>query len=348
MTIHVVIGPPCSGKSSFVEANAPVGIGRFDFDNIAETVAGQDVKNASPNPVADAVLAMRRGLMGWLLDVELDPPEFWLINAQPSPALIAALSARGATFHLCDPGMEECLARAIRDGRPQSVEDRIRQWYDNPPELPSTKGGQAVKTKSYDVSINETQTEGTITAYASVFGNVDSYGDVVIPGAFEETLNQWQKSGNTIPLLYGHDFKDPFSNIGGVTSAVEDAHGLKITAQLDLDNPKARQVYNLMKAKRLSQMSFAFDVVEGTWGQRDQQEVYELKKVKLYEVSVVPIGANQETSIVDVKSAVAAQLANLLDSHQRSQSISNKPPSQGAFALSALDAHLSILEKENR
>lgn len=58
MTIHVVIGPPCSGKSSFVEANAPAGIGRFDFDNIAGTVAGQDVKNASPNPVADAVLPM--------------------------------------------------------------------------------------------------------------------------------------------------------------------------------------------------------------------------------------------------------------------------------------------------
>lgn len=347
MTIHVVIGPPCSGKSSFVEANAPAGIGRFDFDNIAGTVAGQDVKNASPNPVANAVLAMRRGLMGWLLDVELDPPEFWLINAQPSPALIAALSARGATFHLCDPGMEECLARAARDGRPQSVEDRIRQWYDNPPELP-TKGGHEVKTKSYDVSIDETQTEGTITAYASVFGNVDSYGDVVIPGAFEETLGEWQKSGNTIPLLYGHDFKDPFSNIGGVTSAVEDAHGLKITAQLDLDNPKARQVYNLLKAKRLSQMSFAFDVVEGSWGEREQQEVYELKKVKLYEVSVVPIGANQETSIIDVKSVVAEELANILDSRQLTKSISNKPPKQGAFALSALDAHLSILEKENR
>lgn len=347
MTIHVVIGPPCSGKSSFVEANAPAGIGRFDFDNIAETLAGCDVTHASPNPVADAVLAMRRGLMGWLLDVELDPPEFWLINAQPSPALIAALSARGATFHLCDPGMEECLARASRDGHPHSVADRIRQWYDNPPELP-TKGGQAVKTKNYDVSINETQTEGTITAYASVFGNIDSYGDVVIPGAFAETLSQWQKAGNTIPLLYGHDFNDPFSNIGGVTSAVEDDHGLKITAQLDLDNPKAKQVYNLMKAKRLSQMSFAFDVVEGAWGKREQQEVYELHKVKLYEVSVVPIGANKETSIIDVKSAVAEQLASLVDTHQRTQSISNKPPYQGACALSALDAHLSILEKENR
>ncbi|MCW1013253.1 HK97 family phage prohead protease, partial [Streptococcus anginosus] len=69
-------------------------------------------------------------------------------------------------------------------------------------------------------------------------------------------------SGNNIPLLYGHDFADPFSNIGVVTSAVEDDHGLKIEAVLDLDNEKAAQVHRLIKERRLSQMSFAFRVLD--------------------------------------------------------------------------------------
>ena len=110
--------------------------------------------------------------------------------------------------------------------------------------------------------------EGEFTAYASVFGNKDSYGDVVMPGAFADTLAEWKDSGNTIPLLFGHNMSDPDYNIGGVKSAVEDDHGLLVTAQLDLDNPKAVQTYRLLKGRRLSQMSFAYDVLDGRESQR--------------------------------------------------------------------------------
>lgn len=153
--------------------------------------------------------------------------------------------------------------------------------------------------------------EGEFTAYASVFGNKDSYGDVVLPGAFTDTLAEWKDSGNVLPLLFGHNMSDPDYNIGGVKDAVEDDHGLLVTAQLDLDNPKAVQTYRLLKGRRLSQMSFAYDVLEGGMAQREKsggetEDVYELRKLKLYEVSTVPIGANQETSILAVKAASAA------------------------------------------
>ena len=95
--------------------------------------------------------------------------------------------------------------------------------------------------------INDTQPEGVIEAYASIFGNKDSYGDVVMPGAFTDTIAEWAASDNVLPLLYGHDFHDPYSNIGAVTSAEEDAKGLKIVAQFDMDNPKAKQVFNRAK-----------------------------------------------------------------------------------------------------
>lgn len=170
------------------------------------------------------------------------------------------------------------------------------------------------RTKNFDIRIkaagpdseaggSEELDSGEIVAYASTFGTRDSYGDVIVKGAFAETLAEWKASGNTLPLLYGHDFGDPFSNIGGITEAIEDDHGLKITARLDLDNAKAAQVYHLLKERRLSQLSFAFDVLDGSEVKADDEWSFEIRRVKLYECSIVPIGANQETSIVSVKAA---------------------------------------------
>lgn len=143
--------------------------------------------------------------------------------------------------------------------------------------------------------------EGQFTAYASVFGNIDSYGDVVIKGAFADDLKEWKASGNPIPLLWGHDMQDPFSNIGHVVDAKEDDHGLLVTGQLDLEAPKAMQVYRLLKGRRVNQMSFAYDVLERALVEKDKEYFVELKKLHLYEVSVVPIGANSETEVLEVK-----------------------------------------------
>lgn len=148
--------------------------------------------------------------------------------------------------------------------------------------------------------------DGQFEAYASVFGNVDSYGDVVMPGAFAEDLKAWAESGDFLPVLFGHNMSDPEFNIGHVLEAVEDEKGLRVRAQLDLETPKGAATYRLLKGRRISQMSFAYDVLEGAWGTKDGQDVYELRKLKVYEVSVVPIGANQETEILGVKAAAAA------------------------------------------
>ena len=308
MTIHVVMGPPASGKSTFVEQNAPPGVPRFDFTNVASTVAGIDLAHDSPQPVMDVVLAMRRGLMGWALDPETQVEELWLVNARPSDNTIAAFAAAGAVFHVLDPGEDECIARAQREGYPDGTVERIQQWYINPPVIPGEKKGGDVKLKHFKAQIKAAgdgnEAEGVFTGYASVFGNVDSYGDVIRKGAFEQSLKDWKESGNSIPVLYNHDFNDPFSNIGAVTEAVEDDHGLKVSAQLDMDNPKAAQVHRLLKAGRLSQMSFAFNVTEGGWGKAGDEEVFEIRGLKLYEVSVVTVGANQETEITDVKAAL--------------------------------------------
>ncbi|MEU1526363.1 HK97 family phage prohead protease [Nocardia rhamnosiphila] len=172
-----------------------------------------------------------------------------------------------------------------------------------------------MKTKSCAVKIKAGPdaglAEGEFIAYASVFGNKDSYGDVVQRGAFAETLKAWAAKAIPIPLLWGHNTADPDFNLGEVLDAVEDLHGLKVHARLDLESPKSAQVYRLLKSGRVSQMSFAYSVVDGEWvepvgeGKTSKDSYYSLKTLDLFEVSIVPIGANQETEILAVKAAAA-------------------------------------------
>ncbi|MGC5249502.1 HK97 family phage prohead protease [Gordonia sp. DT219] len=159
--------------------------------------------------------------------------------------------------------------------------------------------------------------EGEFIAYASVFGNRDSYGEVVQKGAFAESLAEWAKGDNPIPLLWGHNFADPDYNLGFLKEAVEDDRGLKVHAVLDMESPKAAQVYRLLKSGRVAQMSFAFDVEKETFVEPESEDngdgtktitpgYWSLEKLKIHEVSVVPLGANQETEVLAVKSAADA------------------------------------------
>lgn len=148
--------------------------------------------------------------------------------------------------------------------------------------------------------------EGVFEAIVSVFGNVDSYGDVVMPGAFTETLAEWAASGDPIPVLWSHNSQDPDYHIGYVVKAEERDEGLWVRAQLDPDDlldarSKTAKIYRLLKGRRVRQFSFAFDVLDGGWGERDEQDVYELRRLKLYEVGPCLIGVNQATDLLDIK-----------------------------------------------
>jgi HK97 family phage prohead protease len=158
--------------------------------------------------------------------------------------------------------------------------------------------------------------EGQFTALVSVFGNEDSVGDVVQPGAFTKTLADWRAKGDPIPVIWSHDWGDPFSHIGIVMTANETPDGLEVTGQIeDVDtNPKAAQVYRLLKGRRVTQFSFAYDVIEGAWVERTDEEngrygFYELRELKLYEVGPCLVGANQETELLAAKAqSIAAGL----------------------------------------
>lgn len=170
-----------------------------------------------------------------------------------------------------------------------------------------------LKTKTYTATVKaagDDLGDGEFEALVSVFGNVDSYGDVVMAGAFAENLEQWKASGNPIPVIWSHQWYDPDYHIGEVLKATETDDGLVVRARIDFEAPKANQVWRLLKGKRVTQFSFAFDVDDAGWGERDGERVYELRKLSLFEVGPTLVGANQETDLLATgKGALAPDVA---------------------------------------
>lgn len=165
-----------------------------------------------------------------------------------------------------------------------------------------------MQTKSVSVEFKagpaDGLSEGQFVVYPATFiRKADSYGDVIAKGAFADDIKAWQDSGNVLPGLYGHRMDDPDYFIASATKMSEDDHGWRVEGEFDLDNPKAQQVYRLVKGKRLNQLSFAYDVIDEAGVELDDgSKANELRKVKAYEFSFVPIGANQDTSVVALKS----------------------------------------------
>ncbi|PZE31777.1 HK97 family phage prohead protease [Curtobacterium sp. MCLR17_042] len=164
-----------------------------------------------------------------------------------------------------------------------------------------------MKTKSFNANVKAVGTadglgDGQFTALVAVFGNKDHGGDVIVPGAFAESLRDWAASGDAIPAIWSHQWSDPFAHIGWSLSAAETADGLLVTAQLDLENPTALQTYKLLKQRRVKEFSFGYDVVDGGYVTQDEDEFFELRKLNLIEFGPTLKGMNPETQLLGTKS----------------------------------------------
>lgn len=160
--------------------------------------------------------------------------------------------------------------------------------------------------KLTDVTTKDADGVGTFEAYASTY-DVDSVGDKVRPGAFAKTLADWEAKGAPIPLLWSHRMDDPEYNLGTV-KAEERTRGLWVAGEFDLENRKAAATYRLMKGRRVGQLSFAYDTLDQAPLSYQGKTVNELIALKLHEVSITPIGANQNTQVLGVKHAAEVLL----------------------------------------
>ena len=78
------------------------------------------------------------------------------------------------------------------------------------------------------LTIKSVSDSGEFEGYGSVFGVEDSYGDVVIRGAFAVSLAKWKEKSRLPAMLWQHNMSEP---IGIYTEMREDDVGLYVKGQ---------------------------------------------------------------------------------------------------------------------
>lgn len=162
-----------------------------------------------------------------------------------------------------------------------------------------------MKTKDFALQVKSLSEDGTFEGYGSVFGNVDSYGEKVMPGAFVESLARHKREGSNVLMLWNHDSQQP---IGVWEDLAEDAKGLWGRGRFLLDIQRAREVYTLAKNKAIGGLSIGYREVET----EPDQNIRLLKKLELYEISPVTFPANRRARIENVKSERMEEFARRL------------------------------------
>lgn len=127
--------------------------------------------------------------------------------------------------------------------------------------------------------------------YASVFGNRDSQGDVVVKGAFEESL----QTRPDVKVLWQHKTDQP---IGLMEQGYENEYGLRFRAKLSNTDFVKGEVVPLLEDGVVNGLSIGYQVKDA----EDSSEGYLLKKLDLFEVSAVTFPANELANVTSVKS----------------------------------------------
>lgn len=152
---------------------------------------------------------------------------------------------------------------------------------------------------------------GVFEGYGAVFGNVDSHGDVIMPGAFKASLDRHRSSGTMPPLHVEHHWAQGATDqlpAGVWTDLVEDDRGLKATGKLSaLDTEYGRRVYSLMKDGALRGLSIAFSVPPGGADRSNPPRgaTRALKQIDLLGLDIVKSPSNGMARVAEVKGLLA-------------------------------------------
>ena len=160
--------------------------------------------------------------------------------------------------------------------------------------------------KFQDVSVDsETM---TFSGYGAVFNNIDSYGDLIKPGAFANTLSEARSTNSWPSMLLQHGgwgmSADDMTPIGIWTDMAEDGHGLKLTGKL-ADTPRGKEIYTLMKMEprpAIDGLSIGYIPIKFSKRNKPEDPRRTLEEVKLLEVSPVTFPANELARVHSVKS----------------------------------------------
>ena len=160
--------------------------------------------------------------------------------------------------------------------------------------------------KAFALQIRATGEDGSVEGYGSVFDVEDSYSDVIVKGAFEETIKAHKAAGTMPAMLWQHDAEHP---IGVWTDMVEDSKGLVIKGRLAMETQKGREAYELLKMGAMKGLSIGF--MSKQWAYDEAAGIRTLTEIDLWEVSLVTFPANTKARVTSVKAADVAAITTI-------------------------------------
>lgn len=157
--------------------------------------------------------------------------------------------------------------------------------------------GTELETKTLPLLESKMSEEGhgTLEGYASVKNEVDSYGDVILDGAYAN-LEELKSSGWS---GFNHE-----GAVGWIVEAYEDQKGLfvKIAFHSDPESQSVRtKIKERLEAGKKVGMSIMYRTVEASYATRDEKEVRELKKIETVEAGAVLLPAAKSATVASVK-----------------------------------------------
>lgn len=136
--------------------------------------------------------------------------------------------------------------------------------------------------------------EGVIEGYASRFGEIDDYGDIMVKGAFADSLQE-----RKVSMLWQHDMGQP---VGVWNELSEDDNGLYAKGKILDKVEKGREALALIEEGALDGLSIGFRIKPD--GREYNEEGYRLiKSVDLFEISLVTFPALNSARIDAMKAA---------------------------------------------
>lgn len=162
-------------------------------------------------------------------------------------------------------------------------------------ELKSDQPTREFKSFSFELESADEST-GEFSGYAAVFGNRDSGNDIIEKGAFAKTIVE---DFNRIKILALHN--DCWLPVGKPIELREDDRGLFIRGKIS-DTSMGRDIRTLLKDGVLGELSIGYDAIDFDYDSKT--DTRHLRRIKLWEVSIVTWAMNEQARIDEVKSMV--------------------------------------------
>ena len=148
-----------------------------------------------------------------------------------------------------------------------------------------------VEVKAFESEVSVQDDEGVITFYAASFAR-DKANDIIRPHAFNRTIN-----GKMPAFCWQHDITNV---VGTIKSMRVDEKGLLCTAKFATKTTQGRNAYELYKSGAMSDFSIGYIVRRKSYDRA--AGVRYLDEIQLREISCVTIPANDEATLLGIKS----------------------------------------------